>query len=40
MTDPLALKAWLDSTDHLYHCVGFFEGMACCLDALVTAVDQ
>jgi hypothetical protein len=30
--DRAALAAWLETTDHLYDCIGYSEGQACCLD--------
>ena len=26
------VDAWLETTEHLYQCIGYSEGMACCLE--------
>ena len=39
VTDPAALKAWLDSTEHSGDCTAHSEGQQCCLDHLVALLD-
>lgn len=40
VTNPKAFRAWLESTDHLYNCIGDSEGMMCCLEHLLEPGDE